>query len=132
MRDCPDCDAQLGPTGGCKRCGWEPTSEKPVVKEMQPLRCQHGTIGQRCEQCDAIAAGFIEKIHALLPTPDAVASGRDPIYERAMRDVQNPDCAGCSNLTGRREVTPGQWVYRDNRLWHPSCWNEAQRRGLVQ
>jgi hypothetical protein len=38
MSDCPECDARLEPTGGCRRCGWKPTEEpKPVVTKLLPL-----------------------------------------------------------------------------------------------
>ena len=118
MRDCPDCDAQLGPTGGCKRCGWQPTAEKPVVKEMQPIRCQHGTVGRRCPKCDATADGFLKQIRDMLPKEEPKPAW--PVHPKTGGTIE-PLCAMCVE-----KVLPGDWLYRDGRLWHAACWGRRR------
>jgi hypothetical protein len=34
--DCPECDARLEPTGGCRKCGWKP-AEEPKPKATVPM-----------------------------------------------------------------------------------------------
>jgi hypothetical protein len=32
VSDCPECDARLEATGGCRKCGWKPAEEPKAVK----------------------------------------------------------------------------------------------------
>lgn len=123
LAECPECGLRLGAANSCAECGWKPTETKPslpIYREMEPPTCQHGTRGTRCNQCDAIAEGFMNQIRDLLPKePEPVSPW--PVGVKAP-SVMKPICALCVE-----ELLPGDWIYRDARLWHAACWGRRGR-----
>src|SRR5690242_15743718 len=127
--ECPECDRRLGPDGGCKFCGWQPKSEAnsatppPMYREPTPRPCEHGNTNKRCEKCDATAGVFLKELRQQYQTGEP-----EPTWPVLVKSgSREPLCALCATKT-----LPGDWEYRDGRLWHVACWKTVSARGLVR
>ena len=71
MVECPECDARLEPTGGCKKCGWAPKVEPvkpPAYREVQPRAWARCKPTDRCSEpgCTKSVAEHMAELRVLV------------------------------------------------------------------
>ena len=81
--ECPECDARLNASGGCPRCGWQPTpEEKPragIYRQFPDRMWQRSRKADLCPACGKMVGEHIEEFrHHVSVMADRMAGRNVP------------------------------------------------------